>query len=86
MLSVKGGGVEIGADISHASWRVAYSLAKDSKNAEILIGVGQTLLGLHFGAEIVSKNGPKSSLKRSKWTLKSILEAFNQPGVKRRGV
>ena len=84
MLNVKGGGVEIGADSSHCSWRVAYSRAKDSAKAEILVGVGQTLLGLNFGTEMVSKTGPKSNPKRSKWLRKPILEASSEAKVKRR--
>ena len=75
MLNVTGGGLEIGADSSHSSWRVAYSLPKVYKKAEIMVGVGQSLLGLHDGAKIVSNNGSKSTPKRSKWPFKSILEA-----------
>ena len=78
--------MEIGADSSQSSWRVAYSLPKDSKKAEILVGVGQTLLGLNCGTEMVSKTGPKSCPKRSRWSRKSILEASNGAKVKRRRV
>ena len=78
--------MEIGADSSHSSWRVAYSLPKDSKKAEILVGVGQTVLGLRFGAKMISKNGPKSSPKTSKRLPKSILEASNEAEMKRRGL
>ena len=81
---MKGGEVEIGADSSHSSWLVAYSRPKDSEKAEILVGVGQTLLGLNFGIEIVSKNCPKPSPKMYKLLPKSILEASNEANGRRR--